>query len=102
MATAPTQPLDEQYARLARRFARAGVCVEMNTGGLRKPVGEIYPHPELLRAMCTARVPVTLGSDAHAPGEVAAEFEASVALLREVGYASYTRFAQRARTHVAL
>jgi histidinol-phosphatase (PHP family) len=95
-------PLDAQYADLARRFARAGVCVEVNSAGLRKPVGEIYPHQALLRAMHAAGVPVTLGSDAHAPGEVAADFQASVALLREIGYTSFTRFARRTRADVAL
>ena len=96
------RPLDEQYARLAGRFARAGVCVEINSSGLRKPVGEIYPQPELLRACQMAGVPATLGSDAHAPGEVGADFAAATALLREVGYTRFMRFEQRRQVEVAL
>ena len=95
-------PLDEQYARLADRFARAGVCVEVNSSGLRKPVGEIYPHPDLLRACQAVSVPATLGSDAHAPGEVGASFAAATTLLREVGYTSFMRFEQRRRAEVRL
>ena len=85
------------YSQLAERLARAGVCAEVNTGGLRKPIGEIYPHPSLLRAYREAGVPVTLGSDAHAPGEVAADFNAACDLLRNTGYADFIKFDQRKR-----
>jgi histidinol-phosphatase (PHP family) len=98
----PTCNLSEAYACLASRLAQAGVCVEVNTAGLRKPVGEIYPHPDLLRACRGAGVPVTLGSDAHAPGEVAADFTSGCDLLRSVGYHSYVRYASRERTEVQL
>ncbi len=85
------------YAGLAARFAGAGVCVEVNTSGLRKPVGEMYPHPDLLRAYFEAGVPVTFGSDAHAPGEVAADLAAACGLMREVGYTEFVRYAGRRR-----
>ena len=92
----------EAYATLAARFAHAGVCVEVNTGGLRKPVAEIYPHPDLLRAFCAAGVPATLGSDAHAPTEVAASLSSAVDLLRSTGYGSLIRFDRRRRHEVRL
>lgn len=87
----------ENYTRLASRLAAAGVCVEVNTSGLRKPVGEIYPHPDLLRAFCDAGVPITLGSDAHAPNEVTADFSAATQLIQSVGYAAYVRYTRRER-----
>src|SRR5216683_5470898 len=43
----PRADQHEAYAALATRLARAGVCTEVNTAGLRRPVGEIYPHPDL-------------------------------------------------------
>src|SRR5258706_5263848 len=43
--------LQEEYAKTAQAFAEAKVAVEVNTAGLRKPVGEIYPHVEFLRAL---------------------------------------------------
>ena len=92
----------EAYARLASRFARAGVCVEVNTAGLRRPVGEIYPHPDLLRACRAAGVSVTLGSDAHAPNEVAEDLAAACHLVRSVGYEHYVKYAARRRTEVRL
>jgi histidinol-phosphatase (PHP family) len=90
------------YAQLAARLARSGVCVEVNTSGLRKPVAEVYPHPDLLRACHTAGVPPTLGSDAHAPTEVAADLASACALLGQVGYRDYVRFNGRQRTRAAV
>jgi histidinol-phosphatase (PHP family) len=98
----PVSDQSETYARLAARFARASVCVEVNTAGLRKPVGEIYPHPDLLRACHAAGVPTTLGSDAHAPTEVAQDLGSGITLMRKVGYTEYTKFDQRVRLPQAL
>ncbi len=98
----PARDQSETYARLASRFANAGVCVEVNTAGLRKPVGEIYPHPDLLRACRAAGVPVTLGSDAHAPTEVAADLASAIHLLRALGYDTYLRYARREHRLVPL
>ncbi|MBV9895110.1 MAG: histidinol-phosphatase HisJ family protein [Chloroflexi bacterium] len=98
----PTLDPSTWYAELAARLSRAGVCVEVNTAGLRKPVGEIYPHPDLLRALHAAGVPVTLGSDAHAPGEVAADMAAACALMQSVGYDEFVKYEDRRRTAVRL
>jgi histidinol-phosphatase (PHP family) len=92
----------ENYASLAHRLARTGVCAEVNTAGLRKPVGEVYPHPDLLRAFQQAGVPTTFGSDAHAPGEVAADLASAVALMKQAGYSEYVTFASRGRSTVPL
>ena len=98
----PTVDQSSAYATLAARLARTGVCVEVNTGGLRKPVGEIYPHPDLLRAYHDCGVPVTIGSDAHAPSEVAADFASACDLLRTAGYREFQHFARHERTAVLL
>ena len=87
----------EAYAKLAQRMARSNVCVEVNTSGLRKPVGEVYPHPDLLRACRAAGVPTTFASDAHAPAEVGADFATACKLMESVGYDRYIAFAGRQR-----
>ena len=97
-----TRDLTALYARVAQTMAATGVCVEINTAGLLKPVGEIYPQPALLRALHAAGVPVTLGSDAHQPELVGYAFAAAVRLLREVGYDCVWRFAGRQRYPVPL
>jgi histidinol-phosphatase (PHP family) len=98
----PASDQSAVYARVAARFANAGVCVEVNTAGLRKPCREIYPHPDLLRACRLGGVPITLGSDAHAPSEVAADLDAATRLMHDVGYDAFVTYAGRRRTQVHL
>jgi histidinol-phosphatase (PHP family) len=85
------------YARVARGLAAAGVAIELNTAGLRKPVGEMYPHLDLLTACRKAGVPVTLGSDAHAPEEVARDFPLALEQLRTAGYSRILAYQGRRR-----
>src|SRR5918912_1421430 len=82
----PSREQSEAYAGLAARLSRAGVCIEVNTSGLRKPVAEMSPRPDLVRACCLAGVPVTFGSDAHAPAEVAADLARAADVMRTAGY----------------
>ena len=81
---------------MADAIAESGVAVEVCTAGLRKPVGELYPHPDLLAACRERGVPVTLASDAHSPQLVGRDFDRAVQLLRSVGYDTVTIFEQRA------
>ena len=87
----PTHSLETTLDALARRLAAAGVAVEINTAGLRKPVREMYPAPPVLRALARHQVPVTFGSDAHAPLEVGKDFDRAASLARECGYQHYLR-----------
>jgi histidinol-phosphatase (PHP family) len=78
--------------------AEAGVAVECSSAGLRKPVRELYPHPDLLARFRRAGVPVTLSSDAHRPEDVGADYSTAVAALRGAGYTEISRFRRRERT----
>src|SRR5438093_5794866 len=82
----------ELYEQVARAFADAGVTYEISTGGLTKPVAELYPEDRLLRACHAAGVPVTMGSDAHRPGHVGLRYEESIAALHRVGYEEIVAF----------
>ncbi len=84
------------------RLAAAGMAVEINTGGLRKPVGEMYPEESLLVMARERGIPVCFGSDAHAPTEVGLGFDRAVALALHAGYTEYVRFEGRRRRSVPL
>jgi len=99
---APDGPLDALYEQTAEALHAADVAVEVNTAGLRKPCRELYPAPAFLRALNRAGVPVTVGSDAHAPGEVGAGWLEAVAALREAGYGSALVFRGRVPEEVGL
>ena len=63
-------PLYERFLSAARKH---NVCIELNTAGLRKDCREIYPGREILQRAFQNGVPITFGSDAHAPEEVGIE-----------------------------
>ena len=92
-------PLFRRFLEAARA---AGTAIELNTAGLRKDCHEIYPSPAILAVAHELGVPITFGSDAHAPGEVGADFEAAVALAREAGYTHTLRFSRRRATTVPI
>jgi histidinol-phosphatase (PHP family) len=86
----PTFDASEMYANMAAACAACDRMVEVNTSGLHKPVGELYPGPELLKAFCDAGVPCTVSSDAHTPAHVARDLEKGYDAMRAAGYTHYT------------
>ena len=56
----------------------SGMVLELNAAGLRKPVSEIYPSPMLLEVAYELDIPITFGSDAHAPDQVGFGYESAV------------------------
>ena len=87
-------PLFEKFLDAAKK---SDCTIELNTAGLRKDCREIYPSCEILRLAFQKGVPITFGSDAHAPQEVGADFAAAIQLARETGYTKSCRFKQRRR-----
>ncbi len=91
----PDKDLKEIVQPALDRIARAGMGIELNTSGLRKPVGEIYPSPLILSMARERGIPVCFGSDAHTPGDVGARFDLALGLARDAGYESYFRMNRR-------
>ena len=87
-------PLYERFLDMAKKH---NCAIELNTAGLQKDCKEIYPSREILQLAFQKGVPITFGSDAHAPEEVGMNFAEAIQLAREVGYKKYCRFAQRKR-----
>lgn len=98
----PSPELDPLIDETLQVISDHRVALELNTSGWRKPVGEAYPSRELLARARRRGVPVTLGSDAHKPELVAADFDKAVALLRDVGYNHIATFSTRRMTLVSL
>ncbi|MEZ5126027.1 MAG: histidinol-phosphatase HisJ [Thermoleophilia bacterium] len=72
-------------------IANAGVALELNTAGWRKPIGEAYPAPDLLAQAAGLGIPLVLGSDAHRPDDVGSEFARAASLARSCGYTGALR-----------
>jgi len=84
------------------RIARTGVAMELNTSGLHKRIKEFLPGAAILAEMQLRDIPVVLGSDAHQPDRVAADFDQALELLAEVGYDNISYFLNRQRQDVTL
>jgi histidinol-phosphatase (PHP family) len=91
----PTQDCAPLFERFLDRAARTSVAIELNTAGLRKDCREIYPSRAFLELAARRNIPITFGSDAHAPAEVGSDFAAALDLARSVGFTQYRRFADR-------
>jgi len=97
------QRFPHQAFRRALEAARqAGLVVELNTAGLRRPAAEVYPAPPLLREVVQAGLDVQLGSDAHRPEEVGAGFSQAAELARQCGVSHLVRWRGRRRHPVPL
>jgi histidinol-phosphatase (PHP family) len=87
-------PLFRRFLQVAKK---SGVAIELNTAGLRKDCKEIYPSPRIVGLAAELGVPITFGSDAHAPNEVGMNFSEAVELARRAGYTHYCSFTKRHR-----
>jgi histidinol-phosphatase (PHP family) len=98
----PDRDITTMLEETADAVAESGIVVDVNAAGLRKPVGEIYPSRDFLEMFYRRGVPITLSSDAHAPDEVAAGYDKSLKLVRDVGYREVVTFKDRERGTLAL
>ena len=90
------------YDDALRAVAESAVAIEVSTAGLRKPCREIYPSEPFLKLAHRRNVPITLGSDAHIPQDVGADYGKALALARSCGYDKVCRFTLRKRDLVKL
>jgi len=91
----PRQDCTPLYEKFLDAAKKSGCAIELNTAGLRKDCKEIYPSRQMLELAFRKGVPITFGSDSHAPGEVGMNFGEAIKLAREAGYQESCRFARR-------
>ncbi len=95
----PEGDLTPLYKKTVKIIADSGVCIEINTAGLRVPAKELYPAAGFLKLCHAAGVNVTLGSDAHKPEQVGANFAEALTLLKDVGFTKVVTFTGRGRNY---
>jgi len=97
--TGDCTPMFEKFLNAAKAHRCA---IDVNTAGLRKDCKEIYPSRELLTLAFRHGIPITLGSDAHAPEEVGMNFKEAIELVRRAGYTSCLTFKQKRAQQIKL
>jgi histidinol-phosphatase (PHP family) len=97
------RPYEGLIRPVLRTCAERGIAVEVNSSTLRRPVGELCPDTQLLSWFRQEGGDlVTIGSDAHLPGEVGAGLERAMAALRGTGFQSLTRYERRQATLIPI
>jgi histidinol-phosphatase (PHP family) len=93
----PDGDLRRYYECAMDGIAESGIAIEVSTAGLRKPAAEVYPAPAFLEMCLEAGNPVALSSDAHAPDELGAGYDAALELLGDLGVRELCVFEGRQR-----
>ena len=92
--------MDEIVRETMKVVKACDIVVEINTSGLRKPVQEMYPSEEILKIAGELHIPLTLGSDAHMPEDVARDFDRAMPLIERYGRGMVSVFTKRQRSEV--
>lgn len=98
----PDKEMKEMVQPILDHVVKTGMGIEINTSGWRRHVAEAYPSPLILSLAHEREIPITFGSDAHAPEEVGYEFGRGLQLARDAGYSESLQFRGRQRTPVSL
>ncbi|MCB4753068.1 MAG: histidinol-phosphatase [Sulfurovum sp.] len=80
-----------------KTIKKNNMVLEINTAGLRKPIGELYPSKALLEEAYDMDIPITFSSDAHAVKQVGFGYETATMIAKEVGYTKAVTFKKRER-----
>ncbi len=81
---------------------QAGLCVEISSAGLRKPVGRLYPERPLLEACARRGISITTASDAHVVEDIGRDFDQVRDLAGSCGYREAMSFDRRRATPVPI
>jgi histidinol-phosphatase (PHP family) len=71
------------------------MSIEINTSGIRKPIAETYPSPDIIGLVARNRIPVTPGSDAHLPEQVGFYFDRLPEFLPDWSILKWVNYKQR-------
>lgn len=87
---------EEILEELLKTIIARGKGIECNTAGFRQGLKQPNPHPDILkRYHQLGGEIITVGSDAHIPGDLGRDFDTARQLLLSCGYEYYTTFRQR-------
>lgn len=67
--------IPDQIEKMLKTAKQNDMTLEINTSGFRKKTGESYPGLDWLDLIKKVQIPLTVGSDAHAPNQVGLEFD---------------------------
>ena len=90
----PNGDINQMAKPALEAIKKADMVLELNVAGYRKPIGEAYPSPSLLKQAYELGIPITFASDAHKPEQIAMFNDKIIKLAREVGYTQCAYFSK--------
>ncbi len=94
----PAGNLDRFYEPAIEAIAAGGGVIELNTAGWHKPCADAYPTQRFLELAKSAGIGLVISSDAHAPGEVARDFDRAIRRAAAAGFSETVLFDRRKRS----
>ncbi len=91
----PKQDVRVLAKNVLKAIKKSNMVIEVNTAGLRKPVGELYPSRALLEESYALNIPITFSSDAHAVDQIGTGYDLAAALAKDIGYTQAVTFQGR-------
>jgi len=91
----PKQDIRLLAKDVLKAIKKSNMVMEINTAGLRKPIGEMYPSRALVEEAYALDIPITFSSDAHAVEQIGAGYDLATALARDIGYTQAVTFKGR-------
>ena len=89
--------------RILRAIVESGKGIELNTSGFRSGLGQPNPCVDILkRYKELGGEIITVGSDAHKPEHVGADFDKACTILKNCGFQYYTIFEKRTPEFIKL
>ncbi|MBU6196844.1 MAG: histidinol-phosphatase HisJ family protein [Cyanobacteria bacterium REEB446] len=79
----PTKDLTDLYSETLDIIKAADLSMEISTAGYRKPIGEQYPHFDLIKMAKDKGISFTIASDAHAAHDLGKNYDKLEAILKE-------------------
>ncbi len=92
----------DKVRELIKTIGRHDMAIEYNTSGFRKDIGNSYPDPSWLPLIIEQNVPITIGSDAHTPEQVALKFDEMRNILKRAGIRQTAKYQHRIKSYEPL
>lgn len=93
----------EQIRRILKKLASKGKALEINTSGLRQPIGKTLPDVDIIRLFKElGGMYITVGSDAHNANDIGAGIGRGMEIAKQCGYQNVTFFQNRAPVQIPI
>jgi len=93
----PKQDVRSLAKNALQAIKKSNMVLEVNTAGIRKPIGELYPSRALLEVAYELDIPITFSSDAHAVDQIGLGYDLATIVAKEIGYTQAATFQGRDR-----